>query len=248
MGDISIIARRRRDGNGVQYGRCGNGGSYSVVGSRLLAWYKDPEKVEYLFGLGQLKRLGKPYSECGGMPGILTHQRICEPHWLGGSEREIFDRISFAAYGYFYDTDDRWYYVIPGPFRIKIPLEYIARHVNVYDEEDDAVCDIRKQVAVYILQDCYERDPGLKELVVRAYGQDITIMRKAVLADADDPLYHLWENYREIYAYFDDWIVVQTTDDMREINGMIVRKRQEGGRPETNCWGDENYCEKIKNA
>ncbi len=248
MGDISIIARRRRDGNGVQYGRCGNGGSYSVVGSRLLVWYKDPEKVEYLFGLGQLKRLGKPYSECGGVPRVLTHQRIHELHWLGRSEREIFGRIKFVEYGYFYDTDDRWYYVVHGPFCNKIPLEYIARHVNQYDEEYDAVCDIRKQVAAYILWDCYERDPGLRELVNRAYRQGIAAIRQAVLADADDPLYHLWENYREIYAYFDDWVVVQATDDMREISGMVMRKRQKGERLETNCWVDENYCEKIKNA
>ncbi len=65
MGDISIIARRLTDGH-VQYGWSGNGGYFRNVGVRLLAWYDDPEMVEYLFGLGQLSELGQPGSERGG--------------------------------------------------------------------------------------------------------------------------------------------------------------------------------------
>lgn len=62
MGDISIIAWRLTDGH-VQYGWSGNGGYYSAVGSLLNRFYKDPEMVEYLFGLGQLRHLGIPYNE-----------------------------------------------------------------------------------------------------------------------------------------------------------------------------------------
>ena len=52
MADISIIARRLKNGN-VEYGWSGNGGYYSSVGIRLLAWYDNPADVDYLFGLGQ---------------------------------------------------------------------------------------------------------------------------------------------------------------------------------------------------
>lgn len=62
MGDISIIARRLSDKH-VQYGWSGNGGYFSTVEVRLLAWYDTPEMVEYLFGLGQLRHLWEPHSE-----------------------------------------------------------------------------------------------------------------------------------------------------------------------------------------
>lgn len=45
------------------------------------------------------------------------------PFWLGNTEREIFSKINWIDYGYFYDLDHKWYYIIPGPFRIKLPLE-----------------------------------------------------------------------------------------------------------------------------
>ena len=56
MGDISIIARRLKDGH-VQYGWSGNGGYYKTVGLAIEKWYTTPEMVEYLFGLGQLRLL-----------------------------------------------------------------------------------------------------------------------------------------------------------------------------------------------
>lgn len=58
MADISIIARRLKNGN-VEYGWSGNGGYYSSVGIRLLAWYDNPADVDYLFGLGQTRLIGK---------------------------------------------------------------------------------------------------------------------------------------------------------------------------------------------
>lgn len=55
MGDISIIARRLTP-KMVQYGWSGNGGYYSAVGALLLEEYNTPERVEYLFSLGQLSQ------------------------------------------------------------------------------------------------------------------------------------------------------------------------------------------------
>ena len=46
MGDISIIARRLRDGH-VQYGWSGKGGYFRNVGRKLLDWYNTSEMVEY---------------------------------------------------------------------------------------------------------------------------------------------------------------------------------------------------------
>ena len=46
MGDISVIARRLKDGH-VQYDWSGNGGYCANTGLRLLAWYNDPVQVEY---------------------------------------------------------------------------------------------------------------------------------------------------------------------------------------------------------
>ena len=79
MGDISIIARRLDDGH-VQYGWSGNGGYFRNVGMRLLAWYDDPEKVEYLFGLGECWHLGKPRSENGGYGWFYTTQPTGDQH------------------------------------------------------------------------------------------------------------------------------------------------------------------------
>ncbi len=68
VGDVSIIARRLEGGTRVQYGWSGNGGYFRSVGAKLIAWYQAPQNVEYLFGLGQLKHIGKPGSENGGEP------------------------------------------------------------------------------------------------------------------------------------------------------------------------------------
>ena len=50
--------------------------------------------------------IGKPGSEKGGEPWYNTNMLDGVPHWLGKSEREIFNQIAFADYGYFYDTDN----------------------------------------------------------------------------------------------------------------------------------------------
>lgn len=148
MGDISIIARRLEDGH-VQYGWSGNGGYYKVVGVRLLLWYLEPEDVEYLFGLGQTALIGKRGSEYGGYRWIETHDLTGEPFWLDYSERSIFSRIVFIDYGYFYDLDHKWYYIIPGPFRIKMPLELIDQNVDERNFEFD-FC-IKVQLIIYYL-------------------------------------------------------------------------------------------------
>ena len=178
MGDISIIARRLEGGKRVQYGWSGNGGYYGNVGVRLLNWYDDPQKVEYLFGLGQIRHIGKPGSENGGESWFDTHSLEGSPHWLGNSEREIFSKIAFIDFGYFYDLDSIWYYIIPGPFRIKIPLLYMDCHINEEGYEIDERNRIERRVAEYILGEYYATDTDFQSLVSANYPQGIEEIQK----------------------------------------------------------------------
>ena len=110
MGDYSVIARRISD-KYVQYGFGGGSGYFNNVGVRILYWYSERKSkdfpkyddlIEYLFSLGATELIGKPGSEKGGEKFIWSH----------------------------HDSDDKWHYVIPGPFRIKIPLELIANNLD----------------------------------------------------------------------------------------------------------------------
>ena len=241
MGDVSVIARRLEGGKRVQYGWSGNGGYYNSVGARLLSWYDDPEKVEYLFGFGQMKLIGKPGSENGGESWFYTHAPNGTPHWLGKSEREIFSRIAFIDYGYFYDLDNTWYYVIPGPFRIKVPLLYIDKHLDDRYHEFDECNRIVRRVAEYLLRDYYDYDESLRTLVAEKYTQGIEEIRADVLSPegADNACYRIWEKYKAIYKHLDDWIVVKTNNEMTEITGFLVRQNQDilgAERVETIDW------------
>lgn len=82
MGDIGIIARRLKDGH-VQYGWSGNGGYFKNTGLRLLEWYDNPDIIEYLFGIGEMKHIGAPGSENGGTSFLERTHPIDRPHNLG---------------------------------------------------------------------------------------------------------------------------------------------------------------------
>ena len=241
MGDVSVMARRLEGGKHVQYGWSGNGGYYKSVGARLLSWYDDPELIEYLFHFGQMKLIGKPGSEKGGESWFYTHAPDGMSHWLGKSEREIFSRIAFVDYGYFYDLDNTWYYIIPGPFRIKVPLAYIGQHLNDRGYEFDERDLIERRVAEFILGDFFSADQDLQSLVGEKYPQGIEAVRADVLSagERDDPCHRLWEKYKALYDYLDDWVVVKTNEDMTEITGLLVHKNQKNlgaERVETIDW------------
>lgn len=236
MGDISIIARRLEGGKKVQYGWSGNGGYYQMVGSRLLEWYNDPEKVEYLFRLGQMSLIGKPESEKGGEHLFYTNKPTNTPHWTGDTEQEIFSRIAFIDYGYFYDSDNTWYYVVPGPFRIKIPLLYIHQHLNEGGYEFDELNRIDRMLAEYILRDYYNSDKQMQAVISKKYPQGIEEIREDVLQEEENPCHKIWDNFREIYSYFDDWAVVKTDESGKKITGFLLHKDQGEERTETIDW------------
>ena len=92
MGDYSVFARRLEN-DYVQYGYSGSEGYVKNIGFRLLDWYRDPEDMEYLFGLGQTNLIGKKGSENGGEHWYLSHRLTGEPCWLDRTERMMFSKI-----------------------------------------------------------------------------------------------------------------------------------------------------------
>lgn len=237
MGDVSVIARRKKDGT-VQYGWSGNGGYYSNVGRMLQLWYADPMMVDYLFGLGQVQCLREPLSERSKT--LHSIWKTCptgEPHWESKTERSIFSRIAFVDYGYFYDTDNQWYYVKPGPFRIKIPLEMVSQNLDNNWYEFDFFDTVDRRIVDYMIDEYPKTDPEFSALLS---GYDMDMLREELLGEY--PLHALFDGYEEIYRYFDDWIVIVPSEDNKEIAGILMRK-QEKTRQETIDWPGHPVCE-----
>lgn len=235
MGDTSVMARRLADGH-VQYGWSGNGGYFRVVGLRLLVWYKAPEDVEYLFRLGQTSFIGKKGSEKGGFGWMETHSLTGEPCWLDQTERMIFSKMAFADYGYFYDTDQKWYYIIPGPFRIKMPLELVYNNLDEDDFEFDFLEEIQDKVLTYILTEYIENHPKFAE-VLKKEGYTPEEIMKTIREKESGLLnmYRLFEKYRNVFTYFDDWILVKADEEYSEVTEIIVKEKGVA-HIETNLW------------
>lgn len=237
MGDVSIIARRLAP-DVVQYGWSGNGGYFKNVGLRLLEWYdpKDGSLVDYLFDLGQFMLLGHPGSEKGGYSMFKTHDLTGKPHWMGRSEREIFSKIAFIDYGYFLDSDKTWYYVNPGPFRIKIPLELIANNLDKEYYEFDFLSDLRKKVVACAL--------GLQnddfDAVFRENKLDRELVKDKVLSD-EYPVHRLFKDYAVIWKYFDDWVVVRADEKMEKPKEIVMRRAETKDQHTETCfWTDQD--------
>ncbi|WP_296118570.1 hypothetical protein [uncultured Eubacterium sp.] len=231
MGDVSIIARRHADGH-VEYGWSGNGGYFKMVGVRLLIWYSHPETVDYLFGLGQTRMIGRP----GGNSWLEAQALTGEPFWIGDTEREIFGKIMFVDYGYFYDLDQRWYYIIPGPFRIKVPLELIEKHLDENDYEFEYRRKVEDQVLRYMLTEYKykEADSDFKNYIEKK-GYCVEKVMEDISENDILSARKLYEHYREIYDYFDDWVLIKANEFNSEITDIIV-KRKLGKHIETCEW------------
>ena len=234
MGDVSIIARRLESGQ-VQYGWSGNGGTFPYLGCRLMYWYDDPEMVEYLFSLGQLRHLYEPHSE--GKSCFARTIPTGEPHWLGTTEREIFSRLAFIDVGYFYDLDHRWYYVVPGPFRVKIPLELVYNSVDPESQsgfpEAELLKDIDKRVIRRIMA-YYEEDEGFRDYLkfLNTRREDFMDDMEGILngdwwrKPGESFVHVLWSHYRDVFNYFDDWILIQANEDNTEIRDIVLHKKE----------------------
>ncbi|MBQ8518617.1 MAG: hypothetical protein IJ455_03290 [Agathobacter sp.] len=224
MGDVSVIARRLKDGH-VQHGWSGNGGYFQIVGKKLLEWYVEPEMVEYLFSLGQLNYLGVPNSEKGGFAFMETHSLTGKPHYLGLCEDDMFSKIAFIDYGYLYDVDGRWYYIIPHIICIKIPLELIENNLDDRGYEFEYRKKIQKEIFTYILNEYREENSEFKTfLEINGYDNEQILQE---YKNKTDVLNEFLSKHQAIRNYFDHWIVVEANEDFTEINGFRLKKRAE---------------------
>lgn len=224
MGDTSIVARRLPDGD-VQYGWSGNQGYCWNTGRRLYDWYNEPEKVDKLFELGQTGQVGKPGCEnCKKTECEYSHNLTKKPYWYGISERQIFDKIPFVDYGYFYDIDNRWYYVNPRIFIIKIPLEYVIDYLIKNDTrfEFDYLNNISHNLMQYILEDYYNEDEQFRIFFEENFDISAGELLEELLEE-EYPLECLRTKYSDFCKYFDRWIVVDKCDDTYKFK---IRKKQ----------------------
>lgn len=78
-------------------------------------------------------------------------------------------------YGYFYDTDNKWYYIVPGPFRIKIPLEFITDYLNENDcdYEFDFIDQIRYRVIIYIFKVYYNENSEFRDFLAEKFDVSV---------------------------------------------------------------------------
>ena len=195
MADISIIARRLKNGN-VEYGWSGNGGYYSSVGIRLLAWYDNPADVDYLFGLGQTRLIGKKGSENGGFPAYLTHSPI-------GKE----------------------YYITRGPFQIKIPLGLINNNLDENNDEFKYILTVGDKVLRYIMEEYRVTHPEFNDFIINE-GYDWKTVVEDIIEDDKLLIMNLYSKYKAIYQYFDDWIVIKTDENYEDITEIIAKKKE----------------------
>lgn len=219
MGDISIIARRLSD-QYVQHGWSGNGGCFKSVGAKLLLWYNTPDMVEYLFGLGQLRSLWDPYSENTSQVFRTTPDNY--PHWVSPSERWIFSKIAFIDYGYFYDADQVWYYVNPGPFRIKLPLTLIAANLDAKSYEFSFLEKVKHLVLDQIFSEHFAE-------YLAHHGHDRASLQKLweELSQEEHPLYKLWDCHRSVFDCFDDWVVIRPDESGKNVGEILLRPKEE---------------------
>ena len=203
MGEICIIARRMKDGTGIQYGIGGDGKHFRKIGTRLLKWYDEPEAVDNLFRSGQTALIGKLGSVKGEAPWESAPEAVCIPHWTGDTERAIFYPVLPVRCGYLYDSDNTWYCITPGPFHVKIPLGYMHRHLDGSHSESQEYQEIHKMLTEYIIEDFYNSDEELQSIVAKYYTDGIAAVRKDAASSAEgfDPLF-LQRNYWRIFAVF----------------------------------------------
>ena len=224
MGDISIIARRLSD-QYVQYGWGGNGGVFFPRGEILLEEYEDPDTVEYLFGLGQLSHIWSPHSEETGS--LFANRPTGQPHWVGQSEREIFSQIAFVDVGYFYDADHTWYYVVPGPFRIKLPLSLVGENLDENRREFDFLSKVELSVLDRVAEMC-RTDPVIgKRLAAKGLSPNVLDPALEDLRGERWPMQKFWKKHKPVFDCFDDWVLVRADESRTGVGEILLKPKAE---------------------
>ncbi len=138
----------------------------------------------------------------------------------------IFSKIAFIDYGYFYDTDRRWYYVEPAPFRIKIPLMNIY-HATIGGKENEYeyLREMQSKIIRYMFGDYAAEDEAFAAMLEENGIDPGEII--AELVKNDMPLYNLYDRHEKIYSYFDDWVLAVTEDNGKKIARFILKPKAE---------------------
>lgn len=224
MGDTSIIARRLSD-QYVQYGWDGNGGVYFPMGEILLESYDAPDTVKYLFNLGQLAHVWYPHSEETGS--VFANRPTGQPHWVGQSEREIFSQIAFVDVGYFYDSDHTWYYMVPGPFRIKLPLSLVGANLNENRREFDFLGEVELSVLDRVAEMCHT-DPAIGErLAAKGLAPNVLDPVMEELKGERWPMQAFWKKHKAVFDCFDDWVVVRPDEGGEKVEEILLKPKTE---------------------
>ena len=249
MGESSIIARRLPDGH-VQFGWSGEGGNFQHVGRKLLDWYNTPDMVAYLFSLGQMERLVNPLAD-GDQYRQRTTVPAGEPYFIGTSENDLFSKVMFVSFAYFFDTDGRWYYIQPGSFRIKVPLREVSEYLELAGKEMefDLFRKIKAQILRTIADGWYLNDEEFHVLADRnGFDRERALrLYEKILYTGDmsqnDEDYRYWqfpsqyfEENQWLFCFLDRWGVVKAVGDVTAPGEMMMRKRREP-RAETIDWG-----------
>lgn len=122
-------------------------------------------------------------------------------------------------YGYFYDSDHKWYYIHPGPFRIKIPLELISNNLDCEGYEFNYLQQIQVEIVKSMFRSYRAFDVDFNDfLECNEYDADTIV--ETITREGTHALYHLYEQYRKIYEYFDDWIVIKSDNTYTDIEKL----------------------------
>ena len=147
----------------------------------------------------------------------------------------MFSQIAFIDHGYLREMDGTWYYVIPGPFRIKIPLYMALLELkdDFNDDDNEYLNHIDKMVIKYIFEEYPKEDAGFLDFL-KKNGVEKDELEKHLLENTNS-VYMLWEKYTNIFRYFDDWILCLPDETMRKCEKVVMRKKQENGKRMETC-------------
>lgn len=129
---------------------------------------------------------------------------------------------NFTFHGYFYDADQIWYYVLPDPLRVKIPLTLVMASLDA----ESHVYSFLERVKHRVLDEIFsERRAGQLERCGLSREELHRLHEK--LAGEDSPLYQLRERHKSVFDCFDDWVVIRPDESGKTIGEIILRPKTE---------------------
>ena len=129
-------------------------------------------------------------------------------------------------YSHSYSICYKWYYIIPGPFRIKMPLELIDQNVDEQNYEFDFCKKVQDKILRYILGDYREKNSEFAEFLDKE-GYCVADILENISENGLLSVLEFYHKYRKIFDYFDDWILIKTNEEDTEITDIVMKKMSE---------------------